>query len=76
MFLLGFLIRADVLIRSVTLDILCVFRRHFAVALLIGCGAVIRWYHAGSWALRLGSRRIAARFVLYFLAVLSILMVS
>ena len=43
---------ADVLIRSATFVTSCFFRRHFAVALVMGFFLAERWYHAGSCARR------------------------
>jgi hypothetical protein len=57
-----------ILIRSATVFVVCLFRRHFVATFVRG-----RWSAAGRFARTPGERRIAARFVLCFFAVLSIL---
>ena len=42
----------------------------------IALGSALKWYQAGSWALSWGVIRIAARFVLNFLAIFIILWIS
>ena len=72
----GCLRRADVFTRSATFVMLCFFIKHFARLLFSERGSAVRWYHAGSWARICGVILIAARFVLYFLAVSSIRLMS
>jgi len=55
--------------RSATITVLCLLIRHFVTASVIGLYSVVRWYHAGSWALRWGVRHMAVRLVLYFFAI-------
>jgi hypothetical protein len=63
----------DVLIRLATVFVVCLLRRHFVAMFVSSLGFVPVWYHAGSPTCTPGERQIAARFVLYFFAVLSIL---
>ena len=60
-------------IRSATVFIAWLLRRHFAWIFVIGRASVYGWYQAGREAFTPGESLIAARFVLYFLAVRSIL---
>ena len=68
--------RAEVRTRSVTFVTLCFLSRHLAMLLFRERWSAVRWYHAGSWARRSGVNLIAARFVLYFLAVFNIRLMS
>ena len=69
------LILFDILIRSATVFISWFLSMHFAFTVVSGCGTAPGWYHAGRAALTLGERRIAARFVPYAIATLSILLI-
>src|ERR1700761_6658777 len=69
-------ILADVCIRSVTVFTRCLFRRQLVGVPVMGRGVVLMWNQAGSWALMFGAILSAARFVLYFLAVFIILIIS
>ena len=62
--------------RSAMVSTPCLSTRHFALLLFIGAVSATGWYHAGSCVLNVADMWIAARFVLYFLATLSILMMS
>ena len=70
---LGVLILTAVFINSATVQTQCFSSRHFAAGVLIAQGAVLMWYHVGSQALSWGVSLIAARLVLYFFAILTIL---
>jgi len=48
----GWRIRADVLSRSATLEMLCFWRRHFIALPARGFCSVERWYHTGNCARR------------------------
>jgi hypothetical protein len=61
-------------IRSATDFALCLFSMHFILTFVSGRGAAPGWYHAGSLARTPGDILIAARFVWYFFATLSILL--
>ena len=52
------------------------FSRHIDATFVIGCGLADMWYHAGSRDLRWGVSLIAARFVLCFLPMSTILTMS
>ena len=69
-------ILADTCIRSATVVMLWRSSRHLDATFLMGRNLLAMWYHAGSWARSLGVSRIAARFMLYFLAILIILFMS
>src|SRR6266702_6968265 len=58
---------------SATILMLYFLSRHQDIAFVIGQDFANGWYHKGSFMRSSGERHIAARFVLYFLAVLSIL---
>jgi hypothetical protein len=62
-----------IFISLATVQVRCFSISHFAAFVLIALGSAVRWYHVGSWALRLGVSWIAARLVLYFLATFIIL---
>ena len=68
--------RADIRIRSVTFLTAWFSRRHFEALFLMGQGAVLMWYHAGSWARRRGDIRIAVRSTLCLVPTLTILVMS
>jgi hypothetical protein len=72
----AFLILFDVRRRSATVVALCFLIRHLVAIPCRGLYCAATWYQAGSWALRWGVRRIAARLVLCFFAILSILLMS
>jgi len=63
-------------ISSATEQVWCFSIKHFAAFVFNALGSVLRWYHAGSWALSWGVICIAARFVLNFRAVFIILCIS
>jgi len=58
---------------SATVLMLCFLSRHWDVVFVIGWDFANGWYHKGSFMHSSRERCIAVRFVLYFLAVLSIL---
>ena len=61
--------------RSATVRALCLSMRHLALQLLMGQGSAVGWYQAGSCARSSSVMQIAARFMSYFLATFSILLI-
>ena len=59
--------------RSATLVVLCMFRRHFDSTFVIGCGFAAIWYHAGRRDFNCGVSPIVARFASYFCTAVTIL---
>jgi hypothetical protein len=73
--ILGVRILSDMAIRSATVVTVCRRRRHLAGMVAMECGFASGWYQVGSWARSCGDRCIAARWVWYFLATRSILII-
>lgn len=48
----GFLVLADIFIRSVVVFALWILIRHLAVWCLVGACSVLGWYHTSSWSFR------------------------
>ena len=64
----------DILIRSSTVFVLCLFSMHLALMFMSGHCCAPGWCHARRDALTFGESRIVASFVSYLLAIFSILL--